>query len=65
MRQHPPGYATADDVEDAVKDLTEVNATGPAAGLGRKQQRHHELPLFISQVSWITLVPHDRLACTN
>ena len=64
MRQHPPGYATADDVEDAVKDLTEVNATGPAAGLGRRQNGG-TAPLFISQVSWITLVPHDRLDCTN
>ena len=29
MRQHPPGYATADDVEDAVKDLTEASYLRP------------------------------------
>ena len=50
---HPPGDAAADQVEDAVEDLAEVDVAGPAAGLGLGQQGLDELPLLVGQVGGV------------
>src|SRR5512135_995093 len=38
MREHPPGDATANDVEDAVEDFPQIDGAGAPAGLGFGEQ---------------------------
>src|SRR5512143_701267 len=58
LGHHPPGAATAGDVEDAVADLAEDDGSGSAAGLGLGQQPLEPLPLGSSQVGGVSLRFH-------
>ncbi|KAJ3051743.1 hypothetical protein HK102_012012, partial [Quaeritorhiza haematococci] len=52
--QHPPGDVAADDVEDAVEDLAEVDRPGPAAQLRPRQERADQVPLLVRHVGGAT-----------
>ena len=55
LGHHPPGAATAGDVEDTVEDLADVDGAGSAAGFGLGQQSLKPLPLGACQVGGIVL----------
>src|SRR5262249_34015897 len=55
--QHPPGAARPQDVEDAIKQVTLLDATGPPGfpKFPLRQQRPDELPLFVREIAGIGL----------
>jgi len=52
-RQHPPRATGAVEVEDAVDHAAHVDAAMPSAGLGRRDHRRDERPLFVREVRWV------------
>jgi hypothetical protein len=58
VRQHSPRAAGADEIHHGVDNLPQIGSPGPAAGLGRWQERLDQVPLFICQIAWITPSVH-------
>ena len=58
VRQHSPRAAGADEIHHGVDNLPQIGSPGPAAGLGRWQERLGQVPLFICQIAWITPSVH-------
>jgi hypothetical protein len=50
MWQQAPGTATADDIEDGVKELTQSVDSGPSASLWSREVRLNASPLVVGEV---------------
>ena len=54
VREHSPGTATSQDVEDRIDNLRQPILAGPTATLGDKDQRGNQLPSGLTEVTGIT-----------
>ena len=59
VRQHPPGGAGAEDVEDGVGDFPAVVLDGASAGFGWRQQGFQELPFGVVEVGGVGCTVHN------
>jgi hypothetical protein len=55
MWQHPPGTATANQIKDAIEDLTLAIRLGAAAGFGLGHKVLNQRPFFVTEIGRIRL----------
>ena len=53
MRQHSPSTSAPVEIEDAVDNLSQIDAARPPAKFGRRQQGRDDLPLLVGEVAGI------------
>src|SRR5262245_59534138 len=61
MRHHPPGAAAAEDVEDAVEDLAEIDRARPTPWLGGREEALEAFPLGPGQIGRVGFGFHVEL----
>src|SRR5262249_35663337 len=61
MGKHPPGATAAEDVEDAVENLTKVDGARPSARLGGREEALEAFPLGAGQIGRVGFGFHVEL----
>ena len=62
-RQHPPGHAATQDVEDGIEDLVQNNGASTPSALRLRKQRLEDRILFVGQITVVVFVTHPLHIC--